>query len=247
MIMAASMEQIDIWPHVIGAHTLIIGMTGSGKSIMLMEQCRQSPQVPVVIYDTKGDADFLKLGAGGNFCHVVTGIAGFKKAIEAHHKSAYTYIVVTPTEAETMEPELLDEYLIFHYYNLPDSVVAIDELLNFMKNGQSQFGLSALLTRGRSKKQTVIMCTQRPKRISLFCKTQASKIIVYNCHGQDDRIDIEQLSLLPRDFKLDRFYFWVYKIGENNGTLFAPLPLRFTPAQESSQSKFIGKTSYVRY
>jgi hypothetical protein len=208
-----------------GEHTLIVGMNGSGKSVMLMTQCRHAELSPVIIYNTKNDRDFMLLPSGDETVIEITSFKEFTEYFKKPRDEWHTYIVVTPPRDEMIDYERLDDYLKFQYDNVKFSYAAIDEVYSFHKNGKCGAGLNEILTRGRSSKVSAIMCSQRPKWLSLFCFTESKRIFVYFIQGVKDRLEMSSCTFLPRDLILKPYYFWAYKSGEHNGTLFAPLPL----------------------
>lgn len=224
-----------------GQHTLILGMNGSGKSIMLMEQARQATKAPVIIYDTKADDDFMKLAREDETIVRVHTLSEFNALLKQPRGKLPTYIVVTPVIDELLDVDLLDQYLVEQYHKLPNSYAMIDEVYAFHNQGKSGKGLIEILTRGRSRKVSLVMCSQRPKWISLFCKTEVRRIIAYNLQGADDKKELSQIAYFPKDLVLPPFYFWGYKVGDNDGTLFKPLQLRFEPGAQIEKNRWIGR------
>lgn len=203
---------------------------------MLQEQARQAPLSPVIIYDTKGDDGFLDVAQDDEILMVVTELDQFDKALRLPSKKRPDYLIVRPHASSLRDPVLLDEYLLRQYEKAGPSYALIDEAYMFHNGGRCGDGLTALLTRGRSKKISTIVATQRPAWLSLFCLTEATRFYIYRVINKDDRKRLSQITPYNPDLLLDKHRFWYYKQGDNAGQEYLPLPLRgtdlgYTPAE----------------
>lgn len=216
-----------------GERALIVGATGSGKSVMLQEQIRQARYAPVFIFDTKLDDGFDHVGIDGETSEEVATIDDFERMLKSQRKKWPTYFVIRPVAQELAEPEILDNYLSLIYEKAHHSYVMIDEAYQMHEsNARAGAGLISLLTRGRSKGISTIVASQRPVWLSRFCLTEAQLFIVYQVRDIKDRLRLGEVIPYPRDLILDKFQFWAYRAGEPEGKIYAKLPLRTTASIE---------------
>lgn len=209
-----------------GERGLIVGQTGSGKSVMLQEQCRHAPISPVIIYDTKGDDGFFDVPTDEEEISVIESLDDFKRYTKQPRRKWSDYLLIRPNNHEVGEPKILDQYLLHHYDRCKQSYCMIDEAYQMHENGKAGPGLLGIYTRGRSQGISAVACTQRPKWVSRFLLTEAQKIYIYSLTDIDDRKRMGEISPYPWKKRVDKFHFYYYKQGEEFGTLFEPLPLR---------------------
>lgn len=202
-----------------GEHALVVGQNGSGKTAFVCWLVEHIPEAPGVIYDTKDEPKFAKLPAS----IVVETMA---EAIEYRDNPEYDYIVVRPPVLMMREPKQLDQMLWEHYEHFHHCFAYIDEAYTFQLNGRAGPGLTALLTRGRSKGISTIISTQRPVRLDRFCITEAKKVYVFRLTDMADkkRLDdvIPNFSKLPAPPKYGFYYF---AEGEDAAELMRPIKL----------------------
>ena len=155
-----------------GERVLISGKTGSGKTRgMIWLAHRQS--LPVIVLDTKIDPAFETLP--GAF--VVNGLDCDLSAIYAQHETL-PQLIIRPNPHE-YNADSLDAFLDYIYSSCENICVCIDELYSLHSNGRPGSGLISLITRGRSKRITVISGAQRPAWISLFCLSETDYYMIY--------------------------------------------------------------------
>ncbi len=175
----------------LGERSLIVGMTGSGKTAFLCWLLKRLEQSPIVIYDIKDEEKFPKLP----YSTIVTHHHGILEAID---KAESDYIVVRPPADILGEPELLDDYLWKHYERLHGITAVIDEAPAFHRNGRAFKGLTALMARGRSRGITTIVAAQRPAMISRSCITESQNLF---CFYVGDGADKKRLSDIIPNFE----------------------------------------------
>lgn len=190
-----------------GERSLIVGMTGSGKTAFLCWLLKRLPQSPIVIYDIKDEEKFPRL----DFSTIVT---THEEILEAIDKAESDYIVVRPPADILGEPEALDHYLWQHYERLHGVTAVIDEAPAFHRNGRAFKGLTALLARGRSRGITTIVAAQRPAMISRSCITESQNLF---CFYVGDGADKKRLSEIIPDFDRmadpDEHGFYFFRAG----------------------------------
>lgn len=205
-----------------GERCFIAGTTGSGKTALSCFLLKRLPDeaTPVLIYDIKGEPKFEALKPN-------TIVSNMEEAFEAAHSGEADYIIVRPPEHLLTEPDTLDRMLLYHYRFLHGMTAYIDEAYPFHRNSQAGPGLTALMTRGRSRGITTIVSSQRPQRISRFIVSEAERAFILMLRDKKDRIRIDDLSEeFSKREKLKKH--WFYHIdGENadNPDLYSPIPL----------------------
>jgi len=202
-----------------GERVFVTGQTGSGKTAFIVWLLARMTQSPVMIYDTKEEDKYLTLPDS-------LLVSSQAEADDAFHNAEYDYIIVRPPVAETSEPEVMDAYLLHHYEAYSNCVAVVDEAYQFHRGGRAFPGLIALMTRGRARGLTTIMCTQRPAWISKFLISESQKFYVFYLMLSDDRKRMDDIvpdfSTLPDPPK---FGFYFLKAGERKATKYSGVKL----------------------
>jgi len=95
--------------------------------------------------------------------------------------------VVRPTNVEVSNPQILDAWLGDVHDSYNDIGVLIDEGYQVALGSTAGPGLTGLLTRGRQRGQSVIVGSQRPARLPLFCFTEANHYLIMQLSSKDDK------------------------------------------------------------
>lgn len=170
-------EQSELVPET-GQRELIIGPTGSGKTLFAGWLLRRLPVSPIVIYDTKDEPSFAHLRRAKV-------VDDWDEVHECLEDEEVDYIVFRP---QGVDAEELDGYLLDHFNELEGVPAYIDELADFhSQTGFAYEGLTHLLRKGRARAQTTIMSTQRPSHISRLCYTESQKFCVFRLVHEDDQ------------------------------------------------------------
>lgn len=202
-----------------GQRAIIIGSTGSGKTGFGTWLLLRLPFSPILIFDTKDEEKFPLLPDS-------TVCTSWDETIQAMNNEAFDYVTFRPPTDELSDPDALDEYLYDAYESFEHIGVMVDELLSFVRSSRPGPGLTALLTRGRSRGITTILATQRPAGIPRFALTEAQRFYIFNLTHEDDRKTtgrfVPGLTGLaaPRDYG-----FYYYQVGDQAPRLYKRVKL----------------------
>lgn len=135
----------------------------------------------------------------------------------------YPFVIVRPQPAE-FDIEILDAFLLERYHQLQRVCLVIDELYSVAPGNTPSPGLTALLTRGRTRGLTILSGVQRPAWISQFCFSEADYFAVFRLQLDRDRERLADFGAPEMlDNPLDKYFFWWYKVGEDRAVLHPPL------------------------
>ena len=205
-----------------GERAAIFGMTGSGKTGFACWLLKRLSDVcvPVIIYDTKIEPKFEALPNS-------TVVEDINAAYDAVQGGEFDYIIVRPNIHVMNDPVTLDKWLLFHYSHMQGTTAYIDEAYTFHRNSQAGPGLTALMTRGRSKGITTILSAQRPARISRFLITECNSHYIFRLRDKQDRQRIDDVSedFSKRDKLEPYFFYFIQGDDSDNPILYSPITL----------------------
>lgn len=202
-----------------GKRCALTGQAGSGKTYLGKWLMLKSPMQWVVI-DSKHDSGF-------DDWRPVAGLLSMRAL-----KRAWTdrpIVVIRPTPRQT-KAEILDAYL----GDLHDGYVGfgtfIDELYQVVRRGQPGDGLTGMVTRGRDRKQSIIMGAQRPSRVPLFMFSEANFIATMRLSLPDDRHRIYEYVGSPRVMRKlpARKWYW-FDVDKDDLTLYDAVSINAAP------------------
>ena len=195
-----------------GEKLTIAGRNGSGKTQFADYIVRRAEGYWIIL-DQKHDETLAKLSKP---------VSSFKEVENWIKKPTGKFCVFRP---KTADPEIIDEWIFDLSERSKNIGLYIDELYYVMRNGQAGRGLQGWLTRGRSRKQSFIGITQRPKRVSLFCFSEADFICQFFLTLVDDRQRIYEF--IGRDVVKEnpplRYSFRYYDVKRDELTTFGPI------------------------
>jgi hypothetical protein len=196
-----------------GKRLAVVGRTGSGKTylerwFMLRSGLRW------VVLDTKHDPGFNDWRPSGGLLE--------PKALKRRWADT-PYIVVRPHPVQN-NPATLDYYLGQLHDAFEGFGVCVDETYQVVTGPRPGPGLTGLVTRGRVRRQAVILGSQRPSWVPRFMFSEADYVAAMSLTLLADRQRVfeftgDQRSLLrlaPRE------WLW-YDVAANHMTLYAPV------------------------
>lgn len=208
-----------------GQRGFIVGQTGSGKTQDAIFHLRNTPHWPIVIFDTKIEDDFFGVPAKEDTFQLIENVSDFEYASKQKRKDMHDYYLVRPSMNEITDVDALNQYTEITYYNFGPVYSYFDEAYNWHNNGKCGPGLIALLTRGRSKKKTTMLASQRPMWVSRFCLTETQKFYIHLLQdGRDVKALSEVVPGLSELAMVPKHHFHHYAIGMESPVLFSPVP-----------------------
>jgi len=165
-----------------GDHLIIIGRTGSGKTIAgvnaVIEFRKANPSVGITVINHKNSKDWNKL------------IPPLKKGKVPLYKPEriVNWVVRRGQDYD------LEEYLDAVYDKGKPHLIVYDEGTEIPRHWESA---KSLWTQGREMKISVFTFTQRPVDVSKYSITQAAYIRVFNVIGRDDLKALDDYMAVP--------------------------------------------------
>ena len=200
-------------------HVFICGGTGSGKSVLAdvytagMEETVIKIDIKDDTFARRRDREPLWRGLSENEDFEVV------NTLEAVKKSKFNKIIyVPPFEEQTQE--IYDD-LARYIYTEGDMRLWIDELMLFTESAQSfpKF-LKALYVSGRSRRASVLSCTQRPMGIPAFCIGNSQHFFVFSMNNDQDRKKMADVTGCKKFLQIPpKYCFWYYREGDDPETV----------------------------
>jgi hypothetical protein len=188
--------------------TAVLGRTGSGKttfSCWLLSGTNFREQ-RAVIYNTKGDKLINEIAA----------LPGAKPIDISETPEDVGLHIYNPRPDQQKEIDASFRRI----WELQDCLVYVDE--GYMIEVEA--GFNALLTQGRSRKISMIVCSQRPAWISKYVFSEASYISVFQLQHLGDRKNVAQFVPLDINYRLPRHCSFWYDVGEHTLYRLSPVP-----------------------
>jgi hypothetical protein len=124
-------------------------------------------------------------------------------------------------------PALLDAYLEDIHESWDGVGVCVDETYQLVDaSAQPGPGLTGLCTRGRVRHQAVICGAQRPKRVPVFCYSEANFLAVLDLTLRQDRKALYDNVGMPQlmDARDPRHWLWV-DVGDKSAAGYGPVAI----------------------
>lgn len=188
--------------------TTVIGRTGSGKSHFAawLLSIQNFDAMPWVIIDFKDEhTDII------NKIDRITPI-GFDDVPD--RPGLY---ILKPMSSDSDE---IEQWLwkVFQHGNIG---LFFDEVFPL---GQNNEAFNTILMQGRSRMIPVIVCTQRPTNISVYCFSEASFYFVFDLTKKRDRQTISHEIGIPQNYQLPEYHSYYYDVGKKASNRLAPAP-----------------------
>jgi hypothetical protein len=202
-----------------GERALIVGQTGSGKTAFAVWLLDKLETSPFVIYDTKEEPKFSAMPNS-----VVA--ERWEHVNDLLPDPQFDYVIFRPDPHLQADKRALDDLLYRHWRDHRNVGAYIDEMYSFAEGVRPGAGITALLTKGRSRGNTTIMSTQRPSWIPGFCITEAQKYFLFH---QADLKDKKRIAAVVPEYDrsplLPRHHFHFFNQGEQNYKMYSPIKL----------------------
>ncbi len=136
------------------------------------------------------------------------------------------HVVVRPTAREN-DVKTLDEYLEELHESFDNFGVCIDETYQVAMTSKAGPGLTGLVTRGRARKQAVILGSQRPAWVPRFVFSEANAIIVMALTMKQDRERIYEMTEQPLVLKPVEPRHWLFcDVAKATVEKFSPVTIK---------------------
>lgn len=196
-------------------HVFICGGTGSGKSV-LADVYTAGMSETVIKIDIKDDT-FARRRDGDPLWRGLVENQDFEVvySLEAVKQSEFNKIIYVPPFEEQNQETYND--LAQYVYTEGNMRLWIDELMLFTEGAQRYPAfLKAILVSGRSRRATVIMCTQRPMGIPALCIANSQHFFVFSMNNDQDRKKLADVTGCRKFLEApSRFAFWYYREGDS--------------------------------
>lgn len=201
-------------------HVFICGGTGSGKSV-LADVYTAGMAETVIKIDIKDDTYSRRMNGEplwrglveNEDFEVVTSLEGVKN-------SEFKKIIYVPP-FDQQEPQYYNE-LAKYVYEEGNTRLWIDELMLFADGTfttKVPF-LKAILVSGRSRRATVLMCTQRPMGIPAICIANSQHFFVFRMNNDQDRKKLSDVTGCDKFLEPPpKYAFWYYREGDDISTV----------------------------
>jgi len=196
-------------------HVLICGGTGSGKSV-LADVYTAGMRETVIKIDIKNDTLARRMNGEPVWRGLVEN-EDFEvvESLEAVKRSEFKKIIYVPPYNE-QEPEFYNE-LARYVYEEGDTRLWIDELMLFA-DGTFTTKIpffKAILVSGRSRRSTLLCCTQRPLGIPAITIANSQHFFIFRMNNEQDRKKLADVTgchkfLTPPP----KYVFWYYREGD---------------------------------
>lgn len=159
-----------------GTRLAVFGRSGSGKSYLQKWHMFRS-RMRWVVLDTKHDSGYSAMKP-------LAGLIGMGKLAKVWQDQQIVVVRPKPNENKM---EFLDAYLAELHDAFDNFGTCIDEAYQVSNANNPGAGMIGLITRGRDRKQSVIIGSQRPARVPMFCFSEANAFCVMSLTMAADR------------------------------------------------------------
>ena len=188
---------------------VVIGSTGTGKTVAGLWHLSNADLLdrPWVIFDFKGDENIAELAA-----------RELSLSETPKRPGLYVYRPI---------PELHDAAVkaaLWRMWKQENIGMFADE--GTMLGDYRNAALNACLTQGRSKNIQMIVCTQRPTRLSRYIFSEAGYFQVFRLNDGRDYEPTKEMTGLDFSRRLPPYHSYYYDVAANSCIVMAPVPKR---------------------
>jgi len=163
----------------------VVGKTGVGKTTALAWLILNRPSKGCVILNTKADPALSEQAS--DVLYELDAAEVRTVSQDPARKDAGWVLDVQPDVQDATDADALDAFLLHLFGHLEGCVLIIDEAYALHEGGPAGPGLTAWLTRGRSRHLATIIAVQRPAWVSRFSFTEADHLLMLRLQSEQDR------------------------------------------------------------
>ena len=203
---------------------ILIGATGTGKTL-LARFLVEDPEKPYsVVYDTKGliSSPALQRPQDRWTGHKV--YTDFDLLINDQKKGLddWPRVIYRPPISEERDKGAQDDFF-WWVYDRWATRLYVDEAYSILGGTNPSDALQACLSRGRERGISTVISTQRPARIPVITMSESEHIYVFRLNAKRDRetagelIDVEPRAFHPSELRDYQFYYFNGRLGQPSG------------------------------
>lgn len=212
----------DTYPQLApGERAALVGRSGSGKTYLGRYLMLRTP-LRWVVLDSKWDPGYDRYAP-------LKGICGARTLTRAW--DGQQIVVVRPKPSEN-KAAILDMWLGELHDWFEGFGTLIDETYQVSVGTQPGDGLTGLVTRGRARRQTVIMGCQRPTWVPLFVFTESNFVAELSLSTDKDRKRVADSTGVPAAMEQlpPRYWLWI-DIAGASATKYGPVTISTSRAK----------------
>lgn len=181
---------------------VLIGATGSGKTVLAQYLVEDNEKRNSVVYNNKPSDRILE-----TWTKTQRNIENFQELETAEEER----LIYTPPLKETLSQDLQDEFFGW-IYERRYTRLYIDEATSLRGGVNPSYYLQACLCRGRERGISTIVATQRPARVPLIITSEAEHFYIFRLNKLGDRQRVYDDTGISVDEQtdLERFEFIYY-------------------------------------
>lgn len=205
---------------------ILIGATGTGKTLLARFLVEDPAQPFSVVYDTKGliSSPALQKPQDRWLGHRV--YTDFDLLIEDQKTKLLESprVIYRPPVSEERDKGAQDDFF-WWVYDRWHTRLYVDEAYSILGGTNPSDALQACLSRGRERGISTIISTQRPARIPVITMSESEHIYVFRLNAKRDRetagelIDVDPRAFHPSELKDHQFYYFNGRVGQPSGVL----------------------------
>lgn len=213
-----------------GERAIIIGATGSGKTVMARALLREVPRL--VVLDPKG----------------TLGKWGLEEWNEETQERLYERerVRVRVALEGGRDFEKFWESVLQEVYEATDLVVYVDEASGIIDSTKPGPWLNSVWTRGREFNETGIAATQRPRNIPRIFLTEAEHYFVFTLRHPEDRKYVAGFAPELEEKVPHKHGFWYYNVNADKPIYVPSLPKDMQRLSVETPDFFMEETADAR-